>query len=285
MALTIQQKTNATGFPKPAELVEITGTSGLEAQDRALMNALYKHAHDSGDLAKQGTSWSLPLATLNPGAHKDLDRVRASLSRLLGIQVAVTYFDPVKGENMVLQTVLFEHFITTEKGAPCAMLEYAIPTKLREILARSDRWGRIKAEVVHAMSSKYAIALYELLRLRANMNNCVETFTYGRFRDLLGVPKTAYAAGKDFQKFVAEPAVLEINGLSELGCQIDLFRVHSRAPISKVTVAWWRKDGDAQKSAIQELSRSKLGRKARLRGQVETVQEQIGIENACCSAA
>lgn len=272
MALTIQQKTSAVGFPKPAELIEITGTSGLEAQDRALMNALYKHAHDSGDLDKPEAAWALPLAVLNQGTHKDLDRVRASLSRLLGIQVAVTYFDPVKGENMVLQTVLFEHFITTEKGAPCAMLEYAIPAKLRGILARSDRWGRIKAEVVHAMSSKYAIALYELLRLRANMDNCVETFTYERFRALLGVPPKTYQDGRNFQKYVIEPAVLEINGLSEMGCKIDLFRIHTRAPISKVTVAWWRKDMEEQRSAVQELSRSKLGRKARLRGQVEAIQ-------------
>ena len=277
MALTIQQKTSAVGFPKPAELIEITGTSGLEAQDRALMNALYKHAHDSGDLAKPEAAWSLPLAALNPGTHKDLARVRESLSRLLGIQVAVTYFDPVKGENVVLQTVLFEHFITTEKGAPCAMLEYAIPAKLRGILARSDRWGRIKAEVVHAMSSKYAIALYELLRLRANMDNCVETFTIDRFRALLGVPQKTYADGTNFLKKVIEPAVLEVNGLSEMGCKIEIGRLHTRAPISKVTVAWWRKDNDGQKSAIQELNRSKLGRKARLRDQVETIQTQEAI--------
>lgn len=277
MSLTIQQKTSAVGFPKPAELIEITGTSGLEAQDRALMNALYKHAHDSGDLAKPDAVWSLPLAILNPGTHKDLDRVRASLSRLLGVQIAVTYFDPVRGEKMVLQTVLFEHFITTEKGAACALVEYTIPAKLRGILARSDRWGRIKAEVVHAMSSKYAIALYELLRLRVNMDNCLETFTYDRFRDLLGVPKGAYEAGKDFKIRVIDPAVLEINGLSEMGCQIELGRLHSRAPIGKVIVAWWRKNNNAQKSAIQELNRSKLGRKARLRGDVETVQIQEAI--------
>jgi hypothetical protein len=272
MALTIQQKTSAVGFPKPAELIEITGTSGLEAQDRALMNALYKHAHDNGDLAKPDTAWTLPLAVLNPGTHKDLARVRASLSRLLGLQVTVTYFDPEKGEDMVLQTVLFEHFITTAKGAPAAMLEYAIPAKLRSILARSDRWGRIKAEVVHAMSSKYAIALYELLRLRANMDNCVETFPIERFRALLGVPNGTYEKGDNFRRNVIDPAVLEINGLSEMGCQIKLGRLHSRAPISKVTVAWWRKDDDGQRSAIQELNRSKLGRKARLRGRVEAVE-------------
>ena len=35
---------------------------------------------------------------------------------------------------------------------------------------------RIKAETVCAMASKYAIALYELLQLRASMDRCVEVF-------------------------------------------------------------------------------------------------------------
>jgi len=279
MALTIKQQSNASGFPKPAELIEITGTSGLEAQDRALMNALYKHAHDSGDLAKPGARWALSLAELQFGTHESLDRVRQSLSRLLGVQISVTFLDPDTGEEMVLQTVLFEHFITSKKGATNASLRFAIPEELRRILARSGRWGRIKAEVVHAMSSKYAMALYELLRLRANMDNCVETFSYDRFRSLLGVPPGTYTRGDDFFKKVIDPAVLEVNGLSEMGCQIDLFRVHSRAAITKVTVGWWRKDDDGQRSAIQELNRSKLGRKARLRGKVEAVSPvQTDIE-------
>lgn len=276
MSLTLKQQSNASGFPKPSELIEITGTSGLEAQDRMIMNTLYRHAHDSGDLAKPGASWSLALAELKFSTHKDLDRVRESLSRLLGIQVSVTFSDPETGEEKVLQTVLFEHFITSKKGAAYASVEFGIPAKLRAILARSDRWGRIKAEVVHAMSSKYAIALYEQVRLRAELRGrMTETFPIDRFRDLLGVPPGTYAAGKDFQKFVVEPAALEVNGLSEMGCKIELIRIHSRAPISKVMLAWWKKDGEENRPAIQELNRSKLGRKARLRGQVETAQTDL----------
>jgi hypothetical protein len=272
MALTIRQKSNASGFPKAAELIEITGTSGLEAQDRALLNTLYSHAHDSGDLAKPGVAWSLSLFELNIGKHESHDRVRESLSRLIGVKVAVTFLDPDTGEEKVLQTSLFEHFITSKKGAGNATVQFAIPTKLRAILARSDRWGRIKGEVVHAMSSKYAIALYELLRLRANLvGRITETFDIERFRALLGVPKGTYADGTNFLKKVVEPAVLEVNGLSELGCKIGLVRLHSRAAITKVEVVWWKKVGKEQAPALKELGRSKIGRKARLRGEVETV--------------
>jgi len=268
MALTISQKSNISGFPKPAELIEITGTSALEAQDRVLMNTLYKLTHDSGDLAKPGARWSVPLADLNTGTHKGLERVRESLSRLLGVQVAVTYDDD-NGKTRVLQTVLFSHFDTPLSGP--GALRFGIPEELRAILARSGRWGRIKAEIVHAMTSKYAIALYELLRLRANMENCTEMFTLERFRALLGVPPGTYSDGRDFRKSVVEPAVLEINGLSELGCKIELIRKHSRAPVEKVLLGWWLKNPDENREAIQELNRSKLGRKARLRGDGESL--------------
>lgn len=42
---TAEQKTNHTGFPKPGELIEMTGTHTLAASDRAILNFLYQHAH------------------------------------------------------------------------------------------------------------------------------------------------------------------------------------------------------------------------------------------------
>ena len=139
------------------------------------------------------------------------------------------------------------------------------------MLARSNRWGRVKCEVTYAMTSKYAIALYELICLRANMERCVETFSLERFRDLLGVPPKSYERTANFKAKVIDPAVLEVNGLSDLGVQIELCRRHPTAPVHEITVAWWKKQGDEFRSSMQELGRSKLGRMARLRGQVETL--------------
>src|SRR5690349_5123568 len=115
---------------------------------------------------------------------------------------------------------------------------FSVPEELRPILARSNRWGRIKAEVVCAMTSKYAIALYELVQLRANLDRCIETFPIARFRDLLGVPPGAYERGNDFVRFVLQPALLEINGLSDTGVNVTPQRRHRCAPIDAVTVAW-----------------------------------------------
>ncbi|MBV8458120.1 MAG: replication initiation protein, partial [Acetobacteraceae bacterium] len=286
-SLTLEQRTNHDGVPKAAELIEITGAHALEASDRAILNLLYQHAHDSGRLGDPTATWEMPITALRPSKHNGTDRIRDSLSRLLSIQVKVSYREGKTGRDRVLLTHLFESFdIPADEGAG-GPVRFRVPVSLVPILAQSSRWGRIKAEIVCAMSSKYAIALYELVQLRGNMDRCIENFTLARFRDLLGVPPEAYERGNDFIKRVIEPAVLEVNGLSEFGVKVEAQRPYSRAPISSVTLAWWRKSGEEYRTTYRERQRSKLGRMARLRGQVEaisakSVEELIGGVTAFC---
>lgn len=122
------------------------------------------------------------------------------------------------------------------------------------------------------MTSKYAMALYEQVQLRANLNRCAETIEIGRFRDMLGVPPGTYKLGPDFLRFVIKPALLEVNGLSDIGVDIDVMRKHARAPVTAVSMSWWRKEGDDFRAAMQERARPKVGRMARLKGKVEKVE-------------
>ena len=276
---TIEQKTNHDGFPKPSELIEMTGTHALEASDLAILNLLYQHAHDSGKLLDPSAEWEVPLATVRQSfsKHESSDRLRDSLTRLMSVKVNVIYVaqpsDAVDGpEQRVVITGLFDFFdVSAKELAKRATLRYGLPRKLAPILETSGRWGRIKGEIVCSMTSKYAITLYELIQLRANMERCVETFPIDRFRELLGVPPGTYARADNFQRKVVDPAVLEVNGLSDMGVQIELRRRHARAPIQTVAIAWWSKSGDEFRAALQERNRSKLGRMARLKGLVEPV--------------
>jgi len=174
----------------------MTGTHVLEASDRAILNLLYQHAHDSGKLLEENAEWEIPLATVSQSfsKHESADRLRDSLARLMSVKVNVAYVaentDDVEGpEQRVVITGLFDFFdVSAKELAKRATLRYGLPRKLAPILESSGRWGRIKAEVVCSMTSKYAIALYELLQLRANMDRSLETFSVERFRELLGVP-------------------------------------------------------------------------------------------------
>jgi hypothetical protein len=59
--LTVLQRANLDGFPKAGELIEITGAHELEASDRAILNLLYQHAHDTGRVGEKDAEWSIPL--------------------------------------------------------------------------------------------------------------------------------------------------------------------------------------------------------------------------------
>jgi hypothetical protein len=274
MSLTVEQITNFNGFPKAAELIEITGAHALEASDRAIFNQLLQIAHDSDRLTEPDAEWEITLASLRRASskHESNDRVRESLRRLRRTEVKVTYVSTRTGKKRVMETHLLEFTDTDVEEQSDATVQFGIPKRLRQVLAKSNRWGRIRCEVSYAMTSKYAIALYELVCLRANRDHCVETLSYEQFREILGVPPGTYDRGLDFRRKVVEPALLEVNGLSDMGVEIDLRRIHARAPIHEVGVSWWRKSGEEFKAAMQERNRSKVGRMARLRGQVENVE-------------
>ena len=284
---TIEQRTNYLGFPKPGELIEMVGTHALEASDRAVLNILYRHAHDSGRLGEPGAKWEIPLGVVREAfsSHESGDRLKDSLKRLKSVVVSVSYLEQQVGEKpeqRFVITGLFSFFdISARQLEKRATLRYQLPPELVPIIAQSGYWGRIKAEIVCAMTSKYAMALYEQVQLRANMNRCVETIEIGRFRDMLGVPPKSYKLGPDFMRFVLKPAMLEVNGLSDMGVEIQLQRRHARAPVTAVTMTWWHKQGNEFRAAMAERNRPKVGRMARLKGQVEQLTpDRVALVNA-----
>jgi hypothetical protein len=188
------------------------------------------------------------------------------------VQVKVSFRDPNTGEERILLTHLFDFFdVPAKEDRAGATVRYGLPKKLQPIIARSEHWGRIKSEVVCAMTSKYAQKLYELIQLRGNLRKCVETIPIDRFRELIGVPPGKLERGCDFRARVIEPALLEVNGLSDYGVEIDLRRDKTRGPIVAVSLAWWKKEGEEYREVLRERARPKLGRMARLKGQVESV--------------
>ena len=201
------------------------------------------------------------MAALRPSRHESNDRLRDTLDRLMRVVVTVPFFSARDGEPRLVKTHLFDFFdLSANERASNATIRFGLPKRLQPVLARSSRWGRIKAETVCAMTSKYAIALYELVQLRAGMDRCVETLPIERFRELMGVPPGKLLRGPDFERRVIEPAVLEVNGLSDVGVQAELVRTHARAPITAVTLAWWRKQ--ATSSALLRPSSSSPSRDA-----------------------
>src|SRR5277367_3677403 len=268
MSRTIEQRTNFDGFPKAGELIEMTGLEDIEASQRAISNLLYQHAHDSGRIADPTAVFEIPMATLRHALskHESGDRLRASLTTLMRVIVRVAYLDGTSEQRIMISGLFRFLDISRRDFATRASLRYGIAHELQSILERSQRWGRIRAEVYCAMRSKYAMALYEMLELRRNLDRCIETFSIERFRELMSIKPDAYRVGFDFERSVIDPAVLEVNGLSDMNVRIDLQRRHSRAPFHAATLAWWRKSQAECVTVIRERNLSKAGRMARLKG-------------------
>jgi hypothetical protein len=128
-----------------------------------------------------------------------------------------------------------------------------LPKKLQPIIARSGRWGRIKAEVVCAMTSKYVIALYELVQLRG------EHAEVRRDVPARSLPRADGRAARQAAKRAGLHAPGARNRrprgqrLSDCGVEIEPVRKNPKAPITAVTIAWWRKQGDEYWDTLREL--------------------------------
>ena len=256
----------------------MTGTWMLEACDRAVFNVLYQHAHDSGRLLDRSAEWEIPLATLREAfsKHESNERLRDSLERLKDIKVNIHYVDD--GEPRLIITELFDFFdIPLKAMTRRPTLRYGLARKVVPVLEVSGRWGRIQAEIVCTMTSKYAMALYELVQLRRNRDKSFETFTIERMRDLLGVAPDKYARVDNLMLKVIEPAVLQVCHLSDMNVTIVPQRRHSRAAVHGFDVGWWPKEGDEFREALAERNRSKVGRMARLKGKVEQVETVLRL--------
>ena len=265
--LTIKQQSNYSGFPKAAELIEIEDAHALEASDRAIFNQLLQSAHDSGRLTEPDAEWEVSLAGLRRASRHDSNaRIRESLrphrksgSDFLRVRLRSGAHD---GRPCWISR-------TTDEDSPNATVQFGIPKRLRAVLARSNRWGRIRCEVAYAMTSKYAIALYEMVACGRGSTGAPRSCE--SMSSAIGwASHRAHTAGDNFMRIVIVPALLEVNGLSDVGAQIEMVRRHPRAPAHAVTFAWWRKAGDDFRAAMHERHRSKVGRMARLRGEVET---------------
>src|ERR1700730_2559447 len=119
---TVEQRTNHLGFPKPGELIERTGTHALEASDRAILNLLYQHAHDSGRLLDPTAEWEIPFAAIRHAVtnHEGVDPLRGSLERLMNVKVNVTYMAEMgeghEPEQRVVTSVMFDFFDLPKKN-------------------------------------------------------------------------------------------------------------------------------------------------------------------------
>lgn len=268
---TVDQKADGESIAKAGELIEIRGTGDLSLHDRRVLNLLYQAA---GDRICDDVQHEVPIVHLR-GSHKGGERVKDSILHLMRTVVEV----PVKGRNNRPATLrvqlLSDTTVSDDDADPTGLVVFSFSKGMREVIQNSTHWGRIRGSVVFALTSKYSLALYELIALRINLQHrWQEQFSVEQFRALLGVPKDKLLRSPDLLRYCIQPAELEVNGLADFGVRIELLRAggKERGALTGFKVSWWRKELPELQAAYAELQRSKVGRIPRLKG---TVQETV----------
>ena len=267
---TIDQKPSSEDFAKARELIEIRGTGGLSLQDRRVINMLYANA---GTELCDEVNHVIGIAELR-GTHKGGERVKDSILRLMKTVVEVPTKDKKGKPATRLVQILSDTTLSDDDENPAGQVVYSFSKGMREIIKDSTLWGRVRSAVIFAFTSKYAVALYELVTARINLKHVwQEEFSVEDFRALLGVPDGKLERIPNLLQRVIQPAVLEVNGLADFGVKIEPIRTGGqlRGLVTGFRIAWWRKDVPDLQAAYQELKRTKLGRIARLRNEVESV--------------
>ena len=269
MSRTVTQRKNGEGFPKAGELIEFRAQRELSLQDRRILNLLIEHA---GPQIASEQKHRIPLAALR-GAHKGGERVRDSIVRLMTTIVEVPTKDSY-GERATQRGVFLSDTTTTDnEDNPLGEVVYSFSETMREVIARSQYWGRLKAYIICSFQSKYALALYEALCLRANLQITEQELSLADFRALLGVLAGKLTRAPDFLRRVVEPAVEEVNALSDFWVEITPLREGGqlRGELKGFRLLWRRKEKGEWQTCLNELMRPKVGRKARIKGRVESL--------------
>lgn len=264
---TLEARPNADTLIKPGELVDLVEVTPLTLVDRRIYNQLLEHAWDAID---KPVTHVVAKSALR-GSHNSNDRVGESIERLMTaiVRVAVTH----DGEPAVERVQLLGGNVETLRRD--GLLEYEIPARLRRILKNSTVFARLQREVMFALTSKYALTLYEMVQKRGNLRwRASERFLLSELRGILGVPKGKLTTWSNLRLRAIEPAVKEVSQLSDY--LVEVVPVKTGRSVTHVELRWWKKDGAAQKAAERELQFSKVGRKARGEGRIETVAVPSG---------
>lgn len=257
---TLDARPNAESLVKPGELVDLIEVTPLTLTDRRIYNQLLENAWDGID---KPVTHVIAKSELR-GSHNANDRLGESLERLMSAIVKVqVHWD---GEEAIERVQLLGGNIETLRRD--GLLEYEIPARLRKIIRNSTVFARLQREVMFALTSKYALTLYEIVQKRGNLKyRASERFTLESLRGILGVPKGKLTSWSNLNLRAIKPAVAEVNALSDYIVQIEPVKTGRR--VTHVELRWWRKDRDGVDAAEREVTFSKVGRKTRVAGEAE----------------
>lgn len=254
---TVDARPSAESLIKPGELVDLVEVTPLTLSDRRIYNQLLENAWEAIDKPVLHVIAKSDLR----GSHNSNDRIGESLERLMAaiVKVEVVW----DGKAAVERVQLLGGNVEALRHD--GLLEYEIPARLRKIIGNSTIFARLQREVMFALTSKYALTLYEMVQKRGNLRwKASEKFSLDQLRGVLGVPKGKLGSWSNLRLRAIDPAVAEVSALSDY--MVDVAPIKTGRSVTHVELRWWRKDGEAATKAGRALQFASPGRMARAEG-------------------
>ncbi len=263
---TVEIRPNAETLVKPGELIDIVELSPLTLNDRRIYNLLLENAWDVID---RNVEHVISKSDLR-GSHNSNDRVGESIERLMSAIVRVRTIRD--GEPYLERVQLLGGNVESLRRD--GLLHYEIPLRLRKIIGDSTVFARLKREIMFALTSKYALTLYEMVQKRGNLKYvAAEKFALNELRAVLGVPEGRLSSWSNLNLRALKPAVAEVNKLSDFLVQIDPIKTGRK--VTHVELRWWRKDAEGIGASAHELSVSKVRRQTRGSGAAGKIASDV----------
>jgi hypothetical protein len=249
---------------KPAEIIGIPGMEGWTLADRRTWNLLLMNAW-SDRLEDPAADFTISLRELR-GLHDSNDRLRRSLKTL-----QTTLVEAHMPDGALRTVQMLGGTDINDSDRESGILKYDFHRKLVPLLRASDIYARMEVKVLSAFTSKYSLALYEAIAARINLRRTSEELEIRTLRQWLGVEEGKLGQWAHLQQKAVKPAVDEVNAFSPYEVEIEPIKQGKK--VARVRVTWAKKEpfNPAGPAAAREVNRCKVGRTARIRGEVDTV--------------
>lgn len=238
---TVQARATADSLIKPGELVDLVEVTPLTLTDRRNYNMLLENAWDA---IERNVTHSIAKSRLR-GSHAGTERVGESIERLMRAIVKIRVRQG--GETIIERVQLLGG--NAEHQSTHGMLHYEIPPRLRRIISNSTIFARLQKEVMLAVSSKYALTLYEMVQKRGNLSYLSsEDFSLAEIRGVLGVPKGKLERWSNLYNRAIAPASREVSELSDY--LVEFQPIKKGRVVTGVRLSWQRKRGRKLAGAV-----------------------------------
>jgi hypothetical protein len=254
-----------TSMIKPKELIEWLGAESLTLTDRRRFNLMLINAwpHIAED-----TTHEIPKAALR-GSHKDNEWVDETVNRLMDLKPRVEVSHKGRRFLQIFHILELTETEIDDENQWRGILRYSFSRPFRNVMKNSTQYAQLKKEVIYKLPSKYALALYEIVAKRINLNKTSEVVDLKTFRQWLGVEEGKLAKWIHFRQKAIDPAVRAVNALAEFECAAE--PVKRGQKVVGVMLTWKKKSVAAKVATLREHGVSKVGREARIAGTVEHI--------------